>query len=214
MRPRQISLTLAVAFLFAVSSVFHGQSPKTTHVPEYTFKVIHVFPHDASAYTQGLVYHDGFLYEGTGLNGQSSLRKVRLESGEVVQRMDLAREYFGEGITLFRNEILQLTWKSQVAFVYNLSDFHFLRQFNYSGEGWGLTTSGNELFMSDGTDEIRVLDGSTFKEKRRIKVQDGQKSITQLNELEFCTGRNLRQCVADEPDCTHLAPHGQGHGMD
>src|SRR6185369_14108079 len=109
--------------------------------------------------------------------------------------------------TLFRNEILQLTWKSQVAFVYNLSDFHFLRQFNYSGEGWGLTTSGNELFMSDGTDEIRVLDGSTFKEKRRIKVQDGQKSITQLNELEFCTGRNLRQCVADEPDCTHLAPH-------
>jgi glutamine cyclotransferase len=173
-----------------MSPVLRGQSPrpKATQVPEYTFRIIHTFPHDTSAYTQGLVYHNGFLYEGTGLNGRSSLRKVRLETGEVVQSVKLAQEYFGEGITLFRNEIVQLTWKSQVAFVYSLNDFRFLRQFDYPGEGWGLTTCGNELYMSDGTDEIRVLDGSTLKEKRRIKVHDGEIAITELNELEFVQG--------------------------
>ena len=157
-------------------------------VPEYTFKVIRTFPHDPRAFTQGLVFHNGFLYEGTGLKGRSSLRKVRLETGEVVQEVDLAPEFFGEGITILKNEIVQLTWQSQIGFVYNLSDFHLLRQFSYSGEGWGLTTDGHEIFMSNGTSEIRVLDPSTLTEKRHFTVHDGTTRIDELNELEFVDG--------------------------
>jgi glutamine cyclotransferase len=134
------------------------------------------------------VYRDGFLYESTGLKGQSSLRKVRLETGKVVQRIDLAPEVFGEGITLLKNEVVQLTWQSHTGFVYNLSDFRLLRQFSYSGEGWGLTTNDREIFMSDGTSEIRVLDGDTLAEKRRFTVRDGDTPIDQLNELEFVDG--------------------------
>jgi glutamine cyclotransferase len=166
-------------------SAHHAQ---TMRPPEYTFKIIHVFPHDSAAFTQGLIYHDGFFYEGTGLNGRSSLRKVRPETGEVVQRVDLEPQFFGEGITLFKNEIVQLTWQSHIGFIYNLSDFHLVRQFSYPGEGWGLTTIGNEIFMSDGTAEIRVLDGGTLKEKRRLKVHDGSTPVTELNELEFVAG--------------------------
>jgi glutamine cyclotransferase len=153
--------------------------------PEYTFKVIRDYPHDPAAFTQGLVYHDGFFYEGTGLNGQSSLRKIRLETGEVVQHIDLPLEFFGEGIAIVKGKVIQLTWQSKVGFVYNLADFKLLRQFSYPGEGWGLTSRGNELFMSDGTAEIRVLDATTFKQKRRFTVRDGTTPIDQLNELEF-----------------------------
>jgi len=116
------------------------------------------------------------------------LRKVRLETGEVVQEVDLAPELFGEGITIVKNEIVQLTWQSQIGFVYNLSDFHLLRQFSYPGEGWGLTTDGREIFMSDGTPEIRVLDPVTLSEKRRFTVHDGAAQIRELNELEFVEG--------------------------
>jgi glutamine cyclotransferase len=156
--------------------------------PVYTYNVIHTFPHDPNAFTQGLAYRDGFLYEGTGRYGRSSLRKVKLETGEVLQHADLAPKYFGEGITLYKNTIVQLTWKTQVGFVYSADDFHLLRQFNYVGEGWGLTTSGDELFMSDGSDEIRVWDANTLEEKRRVKVRDGDKPVTQLNELEMVEG--------------------------
>ncbi len=156
--------------------------------PEYTFKIIQTFPHDSSAFTQGLGYRDGFLYEGTGRNGQSSLRKVRLEAGEVLQRVNLAREFFGEGITLLNNKVIQLTWQSHVGFVYNLGDFKLLRRFSYSGEGWGVTTNGQDIFMSDGTSEIRILDGTTFTEKRRLKIRDENTPVTQLNELEFVDG--------------------------
>ena len=157
-------------------------------VPEYTYKVVREFPHDPSAFLQGFVYHDGFFYEGTGRHGESSLRKVRMETGEVVQRVNLPREYFGEGITIFNDEIVQITWQSHTGFVYNLKDFRFLRQFSYPGEGWGLTTHGSEIYMSDGTPEIRVLDGSTLQEKRRIKVHDGGTPIQELNELEYVEG--------------------------
>jgi len=157
--------------------------------PEYTFAIVRVFPHDTSAYTQGLAYRDGFLYEGTGRNGQSSLRKVRLETGEVIQRVDLESEFFGEGITIVKDRVFQLTWKSGVGFVYDLKSFHLLRQSAYSGEGWGLATDGRELFLSDGTSEIRVLDAETFQEKRRLRVHDGATPVDQLNELEFVEGQ-------------------------
>jgi glutaminyl-peptide cyclotransferase len=186
--PRWPTLALLLA---ASASWLLAQAPRKAPMQrprEYTFKIVHTFPHDTAAYTQGLAYRDGFLYEGTGLNGRSSLRKVRLETGEVVQRRELPREYFGEGITLIGNEVVQLTWQSEVGFVYDVSDFRLLRQFSYTGEGWGLTTNGREIFMSDGTAEIRVLDIDTFKEKRRFTVRDDGISVSRLNELEFVEG--------------------------
>jgi glutamine cyclotransferase len=186
-RTRRLSLAFLLALL-ALLLVAPSSAPSRTKTPEFTFKVVNKFPHDPDAFTQGLAYRDGFLYEGTGLKGRSSLRKVRLETGEVIQRTDLAPEFFGEGITLFKNEIVQLTWQSQTGFVYNLSDFRLLRQFSYPGEGWGLATDNRELFMSDGTSEIRVLDPQTLKEKRRFTVHDGSTHVNELNELEFVEG--------------------------
>src|SRR6266700_763919 len=183
---------LAFALLLTPLGQFlSGQSSHQTHarrMPEYTFKIVHTFPHEPAAFTQGLAYRDGFLYEGTGLNGRSSLRKVRLDTGVVVQRADLAQEFFGEGITLVKDEVIQLTWQSHAGFVYNVSDFRLLRRFSYSGEGWGLTTNGSEIFMSDGTAEVRVLDAVTLAEKRRFTVLNGVTPIDQLNELEFVDG--------------------------
>lgn len=180
------------ALLFTMPAQIIGRQPSDAagprRPPEYTFKIIRDYPHDPAAFTQGLVYHDGFLYEGTGLNGQSQLRKVRLETGEVVQHVDLPGEFFGEGIAIVKNKVVQLTWQSHVGFIYNLSDFKLLQQFSYHGEGWGLTSRGNELFMSDGTADIRVLDATTLKEKRRFTVHDGAAPVDRLNELEFVEG--------------------------
>jgi glutaminyl-peptide cyclotransferase len=176
---------LAIAILLCATGM-----PAPAQAPaRYKFEVIHSFPHDAAAFTQGLEYRNGFLYEGTGLQGRSSLRKVRLETGEIVRRIDLSPEFFGEGITLVGNEVLQVTWQSETGFVYRLSDFGLLRRFTYKGEGWGLTSDGRgEVFMSDGSSEIRVLDAKTLSEKRRIRVRDGESPVDQLNELEFVEG--------------------------
>jgi glutamine cyclotransferase len=122
---------------FAAVLLLQPSRPDANRTPMYTFKVVNIFPHDQQAFTQGLVYRDGFFYEGTGLNGRSSLRKVRLETGEVVQRVDLAPEFFGEGIALVGDEIVQLTWKAHKGFVYQAGDFKLLREFSYPGEGWG-----------------------------------------------------------------------------
>jgi len=175
----------ALGLFVAALALFAPSVPRPV---ENTFEVVHVFPHDRTAFTQGLEFHGGFLYESTGLNGRSFLRKVRLETGEVVQQVDLAPEFFGEGITLLHDEIYRLTWQSQVGFVYGARDFRLLRRFSYAGEGWGLTNNGREIFMSDGTAELRVIEAGTFKEKRRLKVHDGARPIEQLNELEFVEG--------------------------
>jgi glutamine cyclotransferase len=177
---------LLVALTFA--SGYPPPKARSHRTPEYTYKVIRRFPHDANAFTQGLAYRDGYFYEGTGLNGRSSLRQVRIESGEVIRKVDLARQYFGEGITPLGDQIFQLTWQSHLGFVYRLSDFHWIKSFSYTGEGWGLTTDGHDLYMSDGTPDIRVLDPSTFAVKRSIHVHDGSKAIEQLNELEWVEG--------------------------
>jgi glutamine cyclotransferase len=168
-----------------------GQSPSPPskkNAPEYTFEVVRQFPHDSTDFTQGFTYYNGFFYEGTGRQGHSSLRQVDPGTGRTVRKVDLAPELFGEGITVLGNTVIQLTWLSHLGFVYDLSDFHQLRTFNYPGEGWGLTTDGRDLFMSDGSAEIRILDAATFAEKRRIKIHDGAKPIEQLNELEYVEG--------------------------
>ncbi|MGA7295869.1 MAG: glutaminyl-peptide cyclotransferase [Terriglobales bacterium] len=200
---------LAFAFLLvALSQSLLGQASRRipAKTPDYTFRVVHTFPHDPNAFTQGLAYRDGFLYEGTGLKGRSSLRRVRLETGAVVRQVDLAPELFGEGIALLKSEVVQLTWLSQAGFVYNLSDFHLLRRFSYLGEGWGLTTDGHDLFMSDGTSVIRVLDSNTFAEKRRFTVRDGQTPIDQLNELEFVEGEIFAN-VWQTDRIARISPH-------
>lgn len=163
-----------------------AQSQATLPINGYT--VVRAYPHDSAAFTQGLEFVDGFFYEGTGLNGSSSIRKVRIETGEVVQRQSLAREYFGEGITLVGQTLYQLTWQSGVAFLYDRATFRQLRTVKYSGEGWGLTYDRTNLIMSDGTEELRFLDPATFRELRRVKVTAVGQPVKNLNELEYVKG--------------------------
>jgi glutamine cyclotransferase len=156
--------------------------------PQYGFRVVKTYPHDRSAFTQGLEYRDGFLYEGTGQVGRSTLRKVKLETGDVLQSYDLPQPFFGEGITVLPQQILQLTWQSQTGFIYDKTNFRVVKSFSYPGEGWGMTNDGKQIYMSDGTAQIRVWDLASLKEIKRINVSDMGKPVTQLNELEFVRG--------------------------
>jgi glutamine cyclotransferase len=156
--------------------------------PQYGYRVVHVFPHDRKAFTQGLEFRAGFLYEGTGLEGRSMLRKVKLETGEAVQQIALKPQYFGEGITVLNQQIVELTWRSQVGFVYDQASFRPLRNFDYPGEGWGLANDGQQIYMSDGTPEIRCWDPVTLREMRRFTVRDAGQPVTHLNELEYVHG--------------------------
>jgi glutamine cyclotransferase len=156
--------------------------------PVSTYTILRIYPHDRTAFTQGLVYLDGVLYEGTGLNGQSTIRKVRLENGEVLQQRALDPQYFGEGIAVWKNSLIQLTYTTGVGFVYDLATFERKRTFNYTGEGWGLTHDGTRLIMSDGTSSLRFLDPDTLKETGRVLVKDGGMPVEQLNELEVVKG--------------------------
>jgi glutaminyl-peptide cyclotransferase len=158
---------------------------------QWGYQIVKSYPHDREAFTQGLQYKDGVLYEGTGLNGRSSLRKVKLETGVVLQKLSLPGQFFGEGIAVIGDRIVQLTWQNEVGFVWGLKDFKLQRQFTYKGEGWGLTTDGKQLFFSDGTDEIRVLDGTTLAEVRRIRVRESGRPVRDLNELEWVEGEIL-----------------------
>ncbi|HTI37950.1 MAG TPA: glutaminyl-peptide cyclotransferase [Vicinamibacterales bacterium] len=156
--------------------------------PTYTYKVVRSYPHDRSAFTQGLIARDGFFYEGTGLNGRSGIRKVRIETGEVVQIQPLPQEYFGEGITDWKGQLFQLTWRSEIGFVYDLATFERTRTFAYKGEGWGLTHDDAHIIMSDGSADLRFLDPVTAKETGRLTVRDQNGPVEQLNELEYVKG--------------------------
>lgn len=152
------------------------------------YRVIKAYPHDAQAYTQGLVFRGGFLYESTGQHGQSTLRKVKLETGEVLQQRRVANEHFAEGLAEWKGRLVQLTWQSNVAFVYDLATFAPVKTLPYPGEGWGLAAGPDSLILSDGTADLRFLDPETFREIRRVTVRDGGVPIDQLNELEFVRG--------------------------
>jgi glutaminyl-peptide cyclotransferase len=151
----------------------------------YGYEVVHTFSHDTSAFTQGLIFLDGVLYESTGLNGKSSVRKVALETGEVLQRRDVDAEYFAEGLTDWRGTLVQLTWQTHVGFVYDLATFAPKRTFKYDGEGWGLTHDRTRLIMSDGSATLRFLDPETLTETGRVSVTDRNQPVTRLNELEY-----------------------------
>ncbi len=157
-------------------------------LPTYDFKVVRSYPHDAQAFTEGLLYRDGFLYESTGLNGKSSIRKVDLASGKVLQSKDIPPQYFGEGLTAWGDTLVGLTWQTQTGFVFDLKTFELKNQFAYPGEGWGLAQNGKELVMSDGTATLRFLDPRTFLEVRRVKVTADGIAVNQLNELEVVEG--------------------------
>lgn len=155
------------------------------------YDVVKSYPHDRGAFTQGLVYRDGFLYESTGLNGRSSLRKVELESGEVVQRQTVATEYFAEGLTDWKDQLIQITWQSGIALTYDLETFKDTGSFKYKGEGWGITHDGRRLIMSDGSATLRFLDPKTHVETGKLEVTYEGKPLGNLNELEFVRGRIL-----------------------
>jgi len=157
-------------------------------VPVYGYDIVHIYPHDPSAFTEGLFYLNGYLYESTGLEQHSSIRKVRLETGEVVQKRDVPAQYFGEGIVNWKDHLISLTWKSHVGFVYDLKSFQPQKQFTYDGEGWALTQDGSQIFMSDGTPEIRVLNPQTLLPTGRILVTLDGKSVNNVNELEWVKG--------------------------
>ena len=157
-------------------------------VATYGYEIVNTYPHDSGAFTQGLVYHQGQLYESTGLNGQSSLRRVELETGRVLRKVDVPSQYFGEGLVLFDNKFIQLTWINGVAFQYDFNSFEQTGSFRYAGEGWGITHDGQQLIMSDGTADIRFLNPSNFQEKRRVTVTDRGRPINRLNELEYIKG--------------------------
>jgi glutamine cyclotransferase len=163
-----------------------GAVPART--PTYVADVVAEWPHDPAAFTQGLVWHDGRLFESTGQVGQSSIREVDLRTGRVLRKRDLPAPHFGEGIVLFGDRLVQLTWTSGIAFVYDWRTFEPRGQFRYEGEGWGLTTDGTSLVMSNGTATITFRDPATFEVQRRVTVTDNGTPVTQLNELEWVNG--------------------------
>lgn len=157
-------------------------------VPIYGYKVIHAYPHDHNAFTQGLAFDNGYLYEGTGFYGHSTLRRVELTTGEILQIRELHTRFFGEGVTIYENRIIQLTWRSNIGFVYDKNSFDLLQTFNYPSDGWGITHDGQHLIMSDGTATLHYLEPDTFTEIGSIEVRDENGPMDRLNELEHVNG--------------------------
>jgi glutaminyl-peptide cyclotransferase len=183
-----VVLMRLLVVVLALSACSCSSASHSNAIPEYSYQIIHSYPHDPQAFTEGLFYLDGFLYESTGLEGQSSVRKVRLETGEVVQKLDLPSQYFGEGIINWKNKLIQLTYKSQIGFIYDLNTFGVTGQFTYAGEGWALTQDGKRIYMSDGTPQIRLWDPDTLRETGRITVSDDEGPVKNVNELEWVKG--------------------------
>jgi len=177
-----------LAGLLVLAITLNSCAGAQSRVPVYGYQVVHVYPHDRGAFTQGLIYLDGYLYEGTGLKGQSSIRKVELETGRVVQEKTIDNQLFGEGLTEWGKQLIEITWQSKIGFVWDRESFQMLKSFGYPGEGWGLTHDSKRIIMSDGTSSLRFLDPATLKETGRLQVKEGTRPIDQLNELEFYKG--------------------------
>jgi len=187
-------LILAVTALCAICE----PQENTLTAPVVPCRIIQEFPHDPAAFTQGLLFQGGYLLEGTGLNGFSSLRRVDLKTGKVLKIKKLPHQYFGEGIAVHAGKIYQLTWRSRVGFVYDLKSFRQMEAFSYEGEGWGLTTDGKRLIMSDGSDSLLFLDPKSFQTMGIVKVRDGSRPVFFLNELEFVKGEILANVLGSD----------------
>ncbi len=159
-----------------------------TKAPIAAIEVVNTYPHDADAFTQGLLFHDGQLYESTGRYGKSVLSVKDIKTGKVLREVKVAEEYFGEGITLLKDKIYQLTWQSETLIIYDARSFKEIRKLKYAGEGWGLTTNGRHILMSNGSSTLTFHDPETFKVVRKIHVRDADRAIERLNELEFVKG--------------------------
>jgi glutamine cyclotransferase len=178
-----------VIVLSVVTLILLSNSPVNTEPVHYTYDIINVYPHNETAFTQGLVFEDGVLYEGTGLYGHSTLRHLELETGKTLQLYALPSKFFGEGITIFDDEIIQLTWQSNRGFVYDKYSFEVLQEFSYPAEGWGITNNGSRLIMSNGTAILQFLDPETFQQVGQVEVYDVDTGpVTMLNELEYIHG--------------------------
>jgi len=176
-----LPLRLICLLAFCAATLAPAQTPDT-------YQVVHTYPHDSQAFTQGLVYLDGHLYESTGLNGKSSLREEDLDTGGILRFQDVPSKYFAEGLTNWGNTLIQLTWQDHVVLVYDRANLHFLHTLPYPGDGWGLTQDGAHLILSDGTPTLHFLDPLTLREARRITVKDRGVPVKELNELEFVHG--------------------------
>ncbi len=178
-----------VSFVALATILIPPTAPAQEFQPKlYGYRVVRVYPHDPNAFTQGLIYLDGRLYESTGLRGRSSLRAFDFKTGAVVRQFDLSDQLFGEGLTNWRDTLVQLTWTAQTGFVYDRKTFRLLKTFHYDGDGWGLTQDGVNLILSDGSSVLRFLDPSTFQIVKRITVSDLGKEVHNLNELEYVRG--------------------------
>jgi glutamine cyclotransferase len=177
-----------VRFLSSIASAVALLLVSASSTLAGNYRIVHAFPHDQHAFTQGLIYLDGHLYESTGRQGQSSLREVDIETGRILRMQLVSDKYFAEGLTEWKNTLIQLTWQSHIALVYDRATFRLLRTFPYEGEGWGLTHDAKSLILSDGTATLRFFDPDTFKQIRRVSVKDHGKPVTQLNELELIHG--------------------------
>lgn len=165
-----------------------NDSPENAVVQNFGYEIVNIWPHDPSAFTQGLVVLDGKILESTGQIGRSSLRNVEIQTGRILKKLDVPPPYFAEGIALLNNKIYQLTWEDEVGFIYDAQSFEKLGEFKYDGEGWGLTTDGRSLILSDGSNRIRFLDPDSFQVTKTIAVMDAKVPVKQLNELEFVNG--------------------------
>jgi glutamine cyclotransferase len=180
---------VAIGLLLGLPPIGWGQVASAISAPDTSgYQVIKAYPHDGTAFTQGLVYVDGTLYESTGLNGQSSVRRVNLDTGKVLQKQSVDPRHFAEGLTEWDGKLIQLTWQSGIGFIYDRSTLRLKGTFNFAGEGWGLTHDGNRLIMSDGTANLRFLNPDSFREIGRVVVRDHGMPVQDLNELEFIKG--------------------------
>jgi glutamine cyclotransferase len=199
----RLALAMMVAFSQAGCATTQGKNAEPTvvspsraaraaqAVPVLGVEVIKSYPHDLHAFTQGLEYYDGYLYESTGRSGQSTLRRSILETGAILDRVSLPPQYFGEGLTVFRGKIYQLTWLSRLGFIYDLRTFRQVGEFHYESEGWGLTHNEASLILSDGSNKLQFIDPASFKVTRTLEVYAGNQAVTNLNELEFVNGEIL-----------------------
>jgi glutamine cyclotransferase len=180
---------LVIAAIVAAATCIAIANPTATNsTPVLDYRVVNAYPHDKAAFTQGLAYDKGILFEGTGLYGQSTLRKVNLQTGTVIERVRLPDLYFGEGIAIWNDRLVQLTWQSGRGFIYDKKSLRQISNFTYETEGWGITSDGERLIMSDGTDDLYFLDPETLIVTGKMEVKDGAHPVRGINELEYING--------------------------